>query len=122
LFYGSIDCIEFINIFLKYIKKDNPDLIHLTSSASLGLFRDLIIILIAKRKKIKTVIHFRFGRIPELSIIKSWEWFFIKLIVKLSDSTIVIDNASYCVLKKYYNKNFFIVFNVISLCHYLLKT
>ena len=50
------------------IRKDMPDLIHLTSSASLALFKDFLIIHAAGRVHIPVVMHWHFGRIPELRI------------------------------------------------------
>ena len=65
------------------------------SSASLSLFKDLIMLRAAKSRGVRTVVHFRFGRIPELSLKKNWEWRMICKVVKTSHMTIVLDKASY---------------------------
>lgn len=74
------------------------DVMHLTSSGSLSLFKDIAMLKMARRKGLKCVIHFHFGRIPELSKQNNWEWRLLKKAVKLSDRAIVIDRASYDVL------------------------
>lgn len=85
--------------FVKLLKNIHIDVIHLTSSASLGLFKDICFLSKAKRNHIKTVIHFRFGRIPELQQKNNWEWKLLKKVVRLSTHTIVIDPFSYEILK-----------------------
>lgn len=70
------------------------DIFHLVSSASISLSKDIVMLRLAKKRKIKTVVHFRFGRIPELSIKRNWEWKLICKVVALSDTAIVIDKAS----------------------------
>lgn len=71
------------------------DVMHLTSSASLSLIKDLYIIHKAKRRGVKTIVHFRFGRIPELAQQRNWEWQLLVKVVKAVDKAIVIDKKSY---------------------------
>lgn len=71
------------------------DVVHLTSSASLSLINDLISIRNAHRHGAKAVIHFRFGRIPELFSDHSWERSLLERVIRKADQTIVIDKASY---------------------------
>lgn len=77
------------------LKKKDYDLLHFTSSASLGLLRDIIIIFIAKKTKTKTVIHFRFGRTPEILKKNNWECVLLKYVVSNVDKAIFIDKSSY---------------------------
>ena len=84
-----------IKVLLRKIKKDKYDVIHIASSATWGLLRDIVIIQIAHRKGIKCVVHFHFGRIPELSQRRNWEWRLLKHVVKKADKTVVMDKLSY---------------------------
>lgn len=77
------------------IKKNKPDVIHLTSSASLALIKDYFLIKLAKKNKIPVVMHWRFGRIPELAGSRNWEWKLLCRIIKASNTSIVIDTLSY---------------------------
>lgn len=77
------------------IKRTNPDIIHITSSASLGLFKDYFTLRFARKRGIKSVIHFRFGRITELSEKKNWEWKMLFNVVSLCSECIVLDRNSY---------------------------
>lgn len=97
---GVKDNFQLIPSFIGFIHKKKPDVIHITSSGSLGLIRDLLILNIAKLKKIPTVVHFRFGRIPELQHLDNWEWKLLNIIINLSSSVIVLDNKSQKLLTK----------------------
>ena len=105
-FYNSIKI--FIDI-RHTINNSKPELIHLASSSSLSLFKDYVIILIAKYYKIPIIIHWHFGRIPALSAQPNWEWRLLKYIIKKSTQSIVIDSSSYTALK---NAGFTNVINI----------
>lgn len=110
-------CVDYTPIVcsFKNLLRDNEyDVIHITSSASLSLLKDLYMLSIAQRKRIKTVIHFRFGRIPELAIKKNWEWKLLKKVVGLSNTAIVLDKLSYDTLRSYGFKNVEILPNPIA--------
>ncbi len=77
------------------IRVDKPGIVHLISSASLALFKDILIIYVAKKFKTPVIIHWHFGRISELAIKKNWEWRMISYVIRKSDYSIVIDNPSY---------------------------
>ncbi len=92
---GLKDYIPLIWKFGKIIKSKKYDLIHLVSSASFGLIKDIVMLKMASKNKVKTVIHFRFGRIPELYKNNNWEKILLDLTIRLADCAIVIDKASY---------------------------
>lgn len=50
------------------IKMDyhKPDVMHLCTSASLGLLKDFLLLRLASHKNIKKVLHLHFGRVPDL--------------------------------------------------------
>lgn len=93
------DYSKIIKDFKKKLNSDSHDVMHLTSSASWSLLKDIYLIKAAKRKGVKTVIHFRFGRIPDLAQSKNWEWKLITKVLKLVDCAIVLDKESLDVLK-----------------------
>lgn len=76
------------------MKDSNPDVLHLCTSAGFGLLRDLILLRKAKQLGIKSVIHFHFGRIPELKQQNNWEWKLICKTVKLCDTVVVMNRPS----------------------------
>lgn len=80
--------------FNKTIKDKPYDVIHISTSASLGLIRDLYLVNTARRKGIKTAVHMHFGRIPKILNSKGWERFFLMKLVKKAHRVIVMDKAS----------------------------
>lgn len=79
----------------KLIRKDRPQVIHLASSSSLALFKDILIINFAKHTKIPVVMHWHFGRIPMLAAQCNWEWRLLSYVISKSTTSIVIDTKSY---------------------------
>lgn len=105
-------------IFWRYfwiLITSKPEIIHLTSSASWALFKDLVIITFAKIFRVKVILHLHFGRIPQLSEVKDWEWKLLLLIIRNSDKTIVIDEASLHTLLNEKFENVVYIPNPISL-------
>lgn len=71
---------------------------HFTSSASISLAKDLLLTRIAHKHGVKAIVHFHFGRIPELKNKNNWEWKLLCAVVKVVDTAVVIDKLSYDVL------------------------
>ena len=71
------------------------DIIHIASSASISLTKDLYMIQVAHKRNTKAIIHFHFGRIPELRDQNNWEWKLLCRVVRMADKVIVIDKSSY---------------------------
>lgn len=80
--------------------KDKPSVIHLATSASLSLLRDYLIIFLAGRKGIPVIVHWHFGRIPELQERKNWEWRMLIRVAKKCARNIVIDKRSFMTLSR----------------------
>ena len=95
IFEGIKDYGGFLIKTYRKLKRDNYDVIQFTSTASMGLCKDIVTIWIAKLCNVKSIIHFHFGRIPELSRIKTKEWKLLRYAVKKADIVIVIDPNSY---------------------------
>lgn len=95
---GIKDYIPVLRKYQKTITRNKFDVVHITTSASISLLKDLLMLKIARKKNVKTVIHFRFGRIPELYKKKNWEYRLINKVIKSADIVIVLDKRSYDVL------------------------
>lgn len=114
IIFGIRDYWGIIFSFRKKIKQEKPNVVHITTSASLGLIRDLIMIFIIKSEKINSIIHFHFGRIPELKEKGNWEWRLLRFAIKKADYAIVIDRQSYTTLVDSGYKNVCFLPNPIS--------
>jgi glycosyltransferase involved in cell wall biosynthesis len=82
------------------LKKNKPDLIHLASSASFALIKDYLIVEAARRRNIPIVMHWHFGRVPDLAVAKNWEWSLFKYVIRHCTLSIVIDPKTLETLQK----------------------
>lgn len=98
LIIGILTYLPFIKKLHKVLKDEKYNVVHFTSSASLGLIRDIFALRIVKQKKVSSIIHFRFGRIPIIFQKKNWEYRLIKIVINLADYVIVIDKSSFDIL------------------------
>ena len=85
----------------RQLSVEQYDVLHLCTSASISLTKDLIVLSLAKSKKVRTVVHFHFGRIPALKESGNWEWKLLKKVVNLADAAVVMDMKSFKALKDY---------------------
>lgn len=74
------------------------DVVHICSSASFLLIKDIAILKEAKKRGLKSFIHFHFGRIPQLAVRRNWEWKLLCKAISLADRAIVMDRFSYEIL------------------------
>ena len=84
---------------IRTLHTEKIDVVHISTSASISLLKDLFLIKAAHNSNVKAVVHFHFGRIPVLSEQKNWEWKLLLKVVKSADTVIAMDMASYHVLE-----------------------
>lgn len=99
---------------LNRLKYQNFDVVHFCTSASLSLFKDVILLKAVKNRGIKTVIHFHFGRIPDLYNKRNWEQKLLHKTIKLADKVVVIDQMSYNALVNEGYKNIALLPNPLT--------
>ena len=75
--------------------------------------KDFIAIKIAKIFKINFIIHWHFGRIPELFKKNNLEWNLFLMVFKSADKSIVLDKKSYDILNQYDKEKVSIIPNPI---------
>ena len=113
--WGLRDYICLSKKLLQKIKNDNRyNVIHIASSASISLIKDIYILKKLRNFGVKTIIHFHFGRIPQLFNLKNWEWKLICKVVSMATSVIVIDRASYDTLINAGFTNIYLLPNPLS--------
>lgn len=91
--YGKILCSS-----LKVLRNSDADIFHLTTPGAFRLWIDFFLLKKAKKRNIKTLVHFHFGRIPQVFEMKNWEYYILRKVVRLVDRAIVIDKNSYITL------------------------
>lgn len=98
LYLGLKEYKGFVANAIRSIRSERCDVVHICSSASFSLVKDLVLIRAAKKRAVKSAVHFHFGRIPELSVKKNWEWRLLKCVIRRADCIITMDQASYSTL------------------------
>lgn len=105
----------------KLVKKANKELrtnkyniIQVSSNGSLGMVKDYFIARKAVKHGVKMLIHHHFGRIPELINSTGWEGRLLRLNLKATFGSIVMDMASYNALRQSGYENVFYLPNPLS--------
>lgn len=98
---GISDYWQFYRRFSKKINSEHFDCVHLASSANVSLIKDLLMLRAAKKAGVKSVLHFHFGRIPELAKLNNWEWKLLTKASKMADKVVVLDKMSLDTMKAY---------------------
>ena len=80
--------------------KNGYDVLHLCTSAQISLIKDYFVLKAAKRRGVKTVVHFHFGRMSELIEQKNWEWKLMRRVLNLANEIVLMDLKSFNALKE----------------------
>lgn len=108
--YSKIVCNE-----RRMLKTRRYDVLHLCTSASISLLKDIVMLRIAKRHHVHTVVHFHFGRILELKEKGNWEWKMLRSVVKMADVAVPIDQVSYEALASFFGEKVSYLPNPVAL-------
>ena len=76
------------------LRQGKYDVLHLCTSASISLLKDLVMLGVARKHHVRTVVHFHFGRIPEVRRADSWEWKLLRRVIDKADMAVPIDQMS----------------------------
>ena len=92
---GGIQLLRDLLQVLFAILRSRPDVVHLCTSADLGLVRDVLILQIARWFRVRSIYHLHFGRLPDLTQSGGWECIFIYHAIGLAGTVIVLDTRSF---------------------------
>ncbi len=81
--------------FFRVTRFGKNQLLHITSSGSMGMLRDLILIVIFKVLGGQVITHIRFGRVPELLRRNNWEGILLRKVLIWSTEVISIDEPTF---------------------------
>lgn len=92
---GVQNYLPMLKLLNKELKDNNYNIVHFSSSAGFALIRDLLSIRIAHNNGVKAIVHFHFGRIPNIFSKRGWERKLIAKVFREADGVIVLDQVSY---------------------------
>ena len=81
------------------LRQEKMDIFHTTTSGSLGSFRDYVVGKYCKKHGMKTVMHCRYGRIPDMLKRRFWKSAILKS-MKYYDQVWVLDSHTFNALKQ----------------------
>lgn len=99
-YYGIKEYMTPINEARKNLLTRQYEALHLCTSAQLSLYKDLFVLRMARHFGAKAVVHFHFGRIPELFRLKNWEYRILMKVCRAADSIVVMDMLSEKTLRR----------------------
>ena len=85
----------------KLITHNRIDVMHMTTSGQFAVIRDLMLLRQAKKKRVPSIYHIRFGRISAIMKKNSLEWKLIYRAMQLATAVVVIDKKTFNCLKEY---------------------
>ena len=112
--WGVFDSLYLLILLIFKTIYYQPQTVHYTSSASFALVKDYLAAKWMQLKGSNFVIHWHFGRIPELYEKQNIEWKLLLKVVKAAKTAIVLDPKSLEVLRKAGLHNVILIPNPIS--------
>lgn len=114
LWWGVVDSLSVLFHLYWNLLRQRPDIVHYTSSASLALFKDFIVIRLVHLFGRRIVIHWHYGRTAELFEARNREYRMLVNVMRTSDWNIVIEERALAVLRENGFKNVEMLANPVS--------
>ncbi len=96
---GSLQAIKNLLLISKNIIRNKIDVVHLCTSGSLSLVRDILLAIFCKIFRIKIIVHCHYGRIPYIFANSFLEKFLNIALFKISNMVVVIDEETFAALQ-----------------------
>lgn len=106
--------IPFLMGLKSHIRKEGFDVVHFSTSGGLSFIKDFIALKMCRKAGINTVLHFHFGRLPQILTSKTLERKFLERCMPYIDRFVTMDLESYNSLVSYGCKNVFLIPNPLS--------
>lgn len=97
---GGLDMLRIRKKLQHVLSERDYDCIHITTSGHLSFVRDLVLLSLTKKRKVKTLYHIRFGRVPDILKNRGWENVLLKACLARCDTIVAIDEKTYQSLKR----------------------
>jgi glycosyltransferase involved in cell wall biosynthesis len=94
LLFGSAQAIRDTYRIFRRLKAERPDLLHLNTSAGPATIKDIVILRIAKRLGVPSVIHYHMGKAPYMIRDCKVQWRLMRCAMGLADAVITLDKRS----------------------------
>jgi glycosyltransferase involved in cell wall biosynthesis len=92
---GLLCTFDVIKEIKKALKEQKIDILHITTTGSLGTFRDFLVARICQKQGIKTVLHCHYGKIPNVLKHRKLFGFLLLKTMKMYNQIWVIDKKTF---------------------------
>ena len=76
------------------LRKARPAVVHLCTSGSLGIPKDILMLALARMCRARTVLHYRRGDLPDIVRGRGLEWWLMRLSLRFADTFLLLDQKS----------------------------
>ena len=95
---GSVQALRDTFRVYRQLKGYRPNVLHLCTSGGPASLKDVLILRLARRFQVPSVIHYRMGRLPDIIARNGAEWKLTRRAMRLADVVIPLDkNSEGCV-------------------------
>ncbi|GAB1694364.1 glycosyltransferase family 4 protein [Krasilnikovia sp. M28-CT-15] len=91
---GAPQILSCATALLRAALRRDVDVLHINTSAQFSIVRDLVLAVLARFLRIPVVYHLRFGRMPEVAERRGAEWRGLRMVMRLSEHVIAIDQRT----------------------------
>lgn len=88
------DYLRLLSSLKKTLRREQPDVVHIVSSARIGLIRDWLFVRVVRRYKMQAIVHYHCGYIPYILQCNGWQARLLRKVAKKSKKIVVLDQAS----------------------------
>ena len=114
LMAGVKDYVRLIRQLNIRLKCESYDVLDQCTSATIGLLKDIVVLWMARRHRVATVLHFHSGRVPDIVRNGGLKLRFLRRAARLADRMITLDESTKIVLEGMGFHNVFLVPNPCS--------
>lgn len=86
------------------LKQHSIDVAHINTSGSIGFARDIVTLTMLQHYDVPTVLHLRFGRVPNVLKEHGWEAKLLSRCIRMSRAVIAIDPATEVSVSEHFQK------------------
>jgi len=95
---GALQALRDIRRVVAALKRLRPDVLHLCTSGEFSVFKDTVILRAARRRGVRSILHYHRGHLPEVVACRGWRWNWSRVAMASADRTILLDRASLAVV------------------------
>lgn len=91
---GARHALRILTALVSGLATFRPDVVHVASSGSIGLVRDVALVATARLFRTAVELRLHFGRVPQLAEARNWEWLLLRAACGMATRLAVLDEQT----------------------------